>query len=399
MQPAAIERRNRRMCLIIEGMWASFLGTPVMTLYYQKNGLSQTEIFALQSTLNIMLIVADMPFGYIADRYGIRRVIIAASTLWAVQSVAFCFSHGFWQFEISLILTGIYVAAMSNATSVMMTLSLGYIEDPKERHDRYNDYEANVSRTRAIGMIAGASGGSLAVSWWGISGPFMAQPFTAAAAIIPAVFMIRPAHKIDEPHHPALAMVTKVMRTMLIDNKDVRYLSLFATSIMTTGFAFWWLIQPRMQVAHIADVHFGPIYIVRAIGVAVLVRLIPWSRRLGDQRILAMMVVVPAAIASFSGLTIGYGGIALMMLMQGVLQPLFGVILRSYVHDALPHDYSTRTAELSVITSLFSVGYAAIGPICGAIIEAYSLQAALLVIAAVSLCSNGALYYAFRKNM
>jgi MFS family permease len=50
--------------------------TPIIVLFWQDNGLSMAQIMILQSIYSILVVVLEIPTGYIADIYGRKKSLI-----------------------------------------------------------------------------------------------------------------------------------------------------------------------------------------------------------------------------------------------------------------------------------------------------------------------------------
>ena len=49
---------------------------PIITIFYQKNGLSMQDIFMIQSVFSISLVLFEIPTGYFSDVYGRKGTMI-----------------------------------------------------------------------------------------------------------------------------------------------------------------------------------------------------------------------------------------------------------------------------------------------------------------------------------
>ena len=65
---------------------------PVLVLFYQENGLSLHDVFRVQAFYSVCVIVFEVPSGYLADRLGRRRSMLAG---------VLCAAAGFWVYALS----------------------------------------------------------------------------------------------------------------------------------------------------------------------------------------------------------------------------------------------------------------------------------------------------------
>jgi len=99
-----------------------------------------------------------------------------------------------------------------------------------------------------------------------------------------------------------------------------------------------------------------------------------------------------------AALTTGYIGLAVLVVMHAFMGAFYDTMTRSYLYDVLPNDHSTRTTELSVVTTTASLSFMLIGPATGWIKDTYSLGAAFFMVAAAVLCLGLPMLWAFRRH-
>lgn len=394
-----IERRNTRVCIALEFMRQTFLGTSVMNTYYTDvHGLTQTQVFWLQTTLCIVLVFSDMPFGYLADKFGIRRVIFTGNLLQLVQGIGFTFCTTFWQFQLALIGTGLYISALSNSSSSLVMASVAYIEDSEERIARYEAYEAAAVRARSLGICVGALGGSLAVYFGDISMPYLVQPFVWLISLILGLWLLKPTRQIQV--HTSWQSLRHTVELMLRDRPAVRYAVLLYAVMSCCTFVAYWIYQPRLKVAGVDPKYFGMIYLGQYVVVAFAML---WSGKLRgkkkqrDEHIWRWTIFAISGLGLCVGLTTSLVLAVAYMLVTVYSINLLGVLIRGFLHETLP-DRGLRTTELSVVTSLNSLLYAVFGPIVGVLTDSFSVGAAYMMIVMLSLSCALPAYWAFRKH-
>jgi MFS family permease len=80
---------------------------PVAVLFFQQNGLSQSEIFLLQSIFAVTAVIFEVPSGYFADLFGRRISLITGASLLCLGWTIYIFSHGFAQIAVAEMLIGL----------------------------------------------------------------------------------------------------------------------------------------------------------------------------------------------------------------------------------------------------------------------------------------------------
>lgn len=52
---------------------------PIITIFYQENGLSMRDIFVIQSVFSLSLVLFEIPTGYFSDVHGRKKTMILGS--------------------------------------------------------------------------------------------------------------------------------------------------------------------------------------------------------------------------------------------------------------------------------------------------------------------------------
>lgn len=392
MRPAIV-KRNQRVCLVLEFLWALQLGASFATIYLQFHGLNLTQVFGLQSVITIAMIVADLPFGYIADRFGIRRVIVAGTIVQVVQTVWFMGCTSFWEFAVNYMLIGLSMSALSNTTSTVMTRTAAVIDDEVASSQTYQLYEKRKIDARTLAFLVSAIGGGVLVAAGTISTPFWVQPLIFAAGTLVSLGLA----KLPQTTTKRRPTFFAIIRTMLSSGPNVRNVILLSVAVQMGGFACVWLLQPRILLTGMPLWAFSLVYLGRS-ALALLLRRIDVMKRVSPHIMWIMLLLCIPIGAVTAGVTTGYTGLVVLVIMHAFMGASYGAMTLSYLYDALSKDHSTRTTELSVVTTAASLSFMLIGPVTGWVKDTYSLSAAFFMVAAAVLCLGVPALLAFRRH-
>ncbi len=116
--------RNITVMMVYQITITMFFFVPVMTLFWQDNGLSLLEVMILQSIFSIATVLLEFPSGVLADRYGKRKVLITASLMSFVGLALYCVADDFYSFLAAERLLALWIALMSGADSALLYDSL-----------------------------------------------------------------------------------------------------------------------------------------------------------------------------------------------------------------------------------------------------------------------------------
>lgn len=113
-------RRNSSIFLL----WAFFQGmvfySPAAALYRQAAGLDLFTIGALESVCMLTMLVLEVPWGWVADRIGHRRTLVAATALLLLSKVVFWRAVTVWGFLAERVLIGAAASGLSGCDSAYL---------------------------------------------------------------------------------------------------------------------------------------------------------------------------------------------------------------------------------------------------------------------------------------
>lgn len=82
-------------------LWLAFFQVfliflPIAVPFFQSKGLSMQEVFSLQALFAVMVLVTEIPSGYLADLLGRRQMLIVGSLFSGIGTTVLVFAEGFW---------------------------------------------------------------------------------------------------------------------------------------------------------------------------------------------------------------------------------------------------------------------------------------------------------------
>lgn len=210
-------------------------------LYFHDNGLSSREAFTLKAIYSGIIIVFEIPSGYMADILGRKKTLILGGILGFGGMLIYALFGGFWAFMIAEIALGLSQSFVSGSDSAMMYDSL------KADNDE-NRYAMLEGRNTAIGNVsesgAAVLGGILAEISFSL--PFMIQSAIAFVAIPAALTLIEPPSK--RTGHETLKDTFKVVHDCLFNRKTLRYFLIFSSIIGACTLTMAWIYHPYLKV-------------------------------------------------------------------------------------------------------------------------------------------------------
>jgi DHA1 family multidrug resistance protein-like MFS transporter len=178
-----------------EVVWTALV--PLVPTYSQRFDLSKLEGGTLLASASVTILAVSIPASVLADRFGARRLTLAAMLLMALSNVTTGLSGSFWELLASRMLFGIgfgivwttgvawlgEVAGTSQARALSLTVT-----------------------TAGLGGIAGPGFAGIAVERFGLAAPFIAC--AVVTAVVFAGMTAIPAHTGQRPDTTVPLMTT-----------------------------------------------------------------------------------------------------------------------------------------------------------------------------------------------
>ncbi len=177
------QQRNYRLIVIIAFLQGLVFYAPVATAYRLRYGITVSELFLIESLSWILMIVLEVPFGVLADRFGQRRALIAGNLLFALSKLVFVAASGFALFLAERVLLALALAALSGAAEAFLSASIA----PEDQERRFGHWNA----AGTAGLLAAALVSPLLYGRsFRLAAAATVPPYLAAVAL--SLFLIEP---------------------------------------------------------------------------------------------------------------------------------------------------------------------------------------------------------------
>ena len=371
---------NTRMVLALAFFQTFMVIIPVAVPFFESRGLDMQQILTLQALFAAVMVLFEVPSGYVADLLGRRSTLVLGSLFYGIGNSVLVVADGFWglaAFEVLLALGASLVSGADLAMIYDTEVALGLRSKPVNRSGRVIG-QLLAARNYSEGLAALAC--SVALLW---SLEYAAW-LQALVGWVPLVLAFR----LVEPPGARLARgnvfgnMLDILRHLLTDDALLRqvFLALGLWSLST--FYAVWLVQKLWLEQGLELVHFGYLWA----GLAVVAALAgQWAHVLED-RLGPVVLLVFIALAP----VVGYAGLAELGLWGGMaVTTLFFaargvglVVLRDAFNKRLPDSY--RATANSLASFAFRGAYVLTGPLLGWWLDLYGMRTALWSLAAVS---------------
>ncbi len=364
---------------------------PIITLFYQENGLGMKDVLLLQGIYSVAIVIIEIPSGYFADIWGRKSTLIIGSFLGVIGFGIYSVTYGFWGFLIAELTLGIGQSFISGSDSALLYDSL--LQEKRE-----NEYVKIEGRVLSIGnfaeTIAALIGGFLAEI--SLRTPFIAQTFVAMIAIPAAFTLIEPNRKKIEKDR--WKTIVNVLINTLIKNRKLQTLILLTAFIGTATLTMAWFIQPYLK--DIFRYSLGEIGITLSIlnlivGLTTLVAY-KIENKLGQLNTL-LFIILGISLSYFLLGYFNHWSLIFIFVLFYFTRGLATPVLKDYINRSTSSDI--RATVLSIRNFSIRIIFAIAGPFFGWYSDKFSLQTALIMIGVIVVLGSSLSLALFTKAL
>ncbi|MBV9653596.1 MAG: MFS transporter [Acetobacteraceae bacterium] len=355
--------------------WMGVLLMPVIVPFLIDRGVTAGDVLTLQAVLSAVIIILELPTGYLCDRFGRVPVLRLGAACNLAGYVALMAAHGFAVLVCVHIVLGVGISLVSGADVALLYDLLDETEaDRPTRRRALADYQfAQVTGEASAALLGGALAAlSLAAVGWA----------NAAVTLVPLLvaLTLRPPPRAAQQSAPPLAGMAEAIGYILrARSRLLVFGNLVIWSLST--FTAVWLLQPYWRVQSVPLSWFGVLWAGTLLTVGIAARFAHRAERvLGARGVLLVIALTP--VAGYAGMAAGGGivGVACGFLFY-VSRGFNAVHLReAFNHGLPPHLRGTANSAASGTVRL---SFALLGPAVGALLDARGIEAVLWSLAAL----------------
>lgn len=371
--PAGSRRNPILLCLIRAAQMALF-PMAVLTIFLEREiGFAVTQIMLLQGVFGLAMVLFEFPSGYLADRIGYRKSLIFAFLLWTVAWPIYGLSTSWIGVAGAELLLGVGMALVSGCDTALMYESL-------LAEDREQDFARWSGRQTFSGQIA--EGGAALVAGllfaFGAHWPFFAQAGASAVGLILALALVEPERERPD-FADSLGQIRAMVRHVARESPRLRALFIAAIILGLASFVPVWTIQLYALDAGVPEPWIGPLWAAANFSVAIAALL--------SHRLLST-VALPRAALLFTGLiAAGFLGLGLSHALWGFCFYYLLTTMRGLQSPLIHHAEQRlipsrdRAGFASLRSMGFRVGFLAVGPALGWVVDRHGQHPAMLGLA------------------
>lgn len=104
---------------------------PIATLYRQAHGLTMLHIGLIESISLMLMIILEVPWGFIADKIGYKRTMVICNVLYFISKLVFWKATGFSFFLIERLMLSVILSGISGCDTAYL-----YLATPKDQGEK-----------------------------------------------------------------------------------------------------------------------------------------------------------------------------------------------------------------------------------------------------------------------
>ncbi|MFC2165827.1 MFS transporter [Acidobacteriota bacterium] len=347
-----------------------YLIVPILIPFYESNGLTKTQVFTVQASYALAVLLLEVPSGYLADVIGRRKTLILGAIGLPLGLFIYVSSGTFFMFVLAELVLAAAGSMRSGCESALIYDTLIQMGAETE----YKKFEGRTqSFTRFGSAMASILGGLAALL--SFNTPFYINIATSVFMLPLALSLIEPERKSLKSQNP-LRDILRICGFCFTHPK-LRLLMLFSAMIMSTSIVGVWSYFLYYESLKINLGYFGIIFAVFHLSSALgSTKAHSLEKTIGPKKSITLALVI-----GINFLLLGFFReiwliplIFLNALIWGLVYPLF----LDYMNRLTKSE--TRATVLSVANMTGALSYVIIAPLFGKLVDLLSLAKAHIII-------------------
>lgn len=376
-------RGNLRAVLLLRAGQRFMLIAPVLVPFFAHYGQDMPQIFFLESFYALIVLLMEIPSGYLADRYGRVAVLRVGGLFWSLSWLSLIWVQGFSG------LMGFYVLA-GLGTSLLSGADLALLYDTERELQQAKPDRANraVRNLFVIGMTAEGLASLTATGllfYGGITSVIVAQT-ACGLLVLAAAMLLREPHRTDSGYRPFLFecrelgdVLSSLWRQSVLTRRLLVALYLWPVVTLLAV----WLMQRVWVELDLTLLHFGWIWcLLQLVGALAGQGAHAVERLLGSRR-----AIYAIGLVALKGLLLLGTAMLSWVMVGGVLsfaaRGLFSVLFMDALNRRINNDY--RATINSLLGVGFRLGFIVVASLLGLVFDGFGLNASVLMLSVFAL--------------
>lgn len=369
-------KRNIPILYLFMFFWLALVIIPVMVPFFQSKGLTIADVYYLQAFFAFVVVICEVPSGYIADTFGRKSALVIGSVFHAIGFTWLIFAEGFLGLMIFEGLIAIAISLFSGADLSMLYDTQEALDHSPEEKTR-GIANMRFVKSSAEGCAA-LLGGFLVV--YSFDAVVIANAIFAWGPLMLVSFLTEPPYQ-KMATNQALVNLKSIFRFLYFGDELLRLICLNTTLFALATFYVIWMLQPYWEVEGIPLAYFGVLWAAQSFVIAIASKLcVPLEKRFGARAVLIAMAVLP--VIGYLGMA-GLGGALGIVLSFAFFMSrgLNQVIMSDALNRRTPSSF--RATANSMVSFMFRGIYIVTGPLVGLLISWQGMNVTLAVLGGI----------------
>ena len=376
-------RCNLRAVLLLRAGQRFMLIAPILVPFFAHYGQDMQQIFLLESFYALIILLMEIPSGYLADRYGRVAVLRAGGLFWSLSWLSLIWVQGFSGLMAFNVLAGLGTSLLSGAD-----LALLYDTERELQLDKPDRANRAVRNLFVIGMTAEglASLSATGSLFYGDITLVIAAQTACGLLVLGAAMLLRETPRVNSGYK-SLAdewgdlgrVLTSQWWHSVLMRRLLATLCLWPVVIVLAI----WLMQRVWVELDLMLLHFGWIWcLLQLVGALAGHGAHAVERLLGSRR----AIYAIGSLALVGLLLLGAAMLSWVM-VGGVLlfaaRGLFSVLFMDALNRRIDNDY--RATINSLLGFGFRLGFIVAASLLGAVFDGFGLNASVFALGILAL--------------
>lgn len=352
---------------------------PIAVPFFQSKGLSMQEVFSLQALFAMVVLLAEVPSGYVADLIGRKQTLVIGALFGGIGHTLLLNADGFWTLALFEAALGISHSLISGADLALLydtELALGRDEETQRQ------VVGRLYSMRTLSEAVASLACTFVLLWWTMDGAVYLQVAVGWLPLVVSITLIEPpGHRLVADSHAQNML--RILKVLLVDSHILRLVFAALCVWSLTTFYAVWLIQKLWEQQGIGLEHFGYLWAALTLVASLAGR---WAHKvedaIGAPGLLLLIGLTPA---------LGYVGLDSFGIVGGLLASttfFFArgcglVILRDAFNRRVPSEF--RATANSLASFGFRGAFVLTGPVIGQVFDLWGMSTTLMLLAGSTL--------------
>lgn len=242
------------------------LGAVLYPFFTDWGHISQLQIQILQSWFMVCMVVAEVPTGMLADKFGHKRIMQLGACIAVIAHLIYGSTPNLYIFYLGELLFAISLACFSGADEAWLFEHL----QKTNSEDQMKNIMGKAHVVSMTARLVGTGFGVLVATQLGLNAPMIISGLTYILVLIILAKMPSDAHAQPTLHKPEEIETVGLGLSYVFKHKELAALATNGVLVAVAAYFAFWLYQPILKSISVPLIYFGFFQAVLLISQAVV---------------------------------------------------------------------------------------------------------------------------------